>query len=182
MVSTISRWLAIGTAVWVGLWALTLGVVLYRVHSDAVRAELRDDWAAIRQRDGWAWLRVGVETVLSLGLFLRTCFHTIVYLMSGLGGRPDVSLGLTWTPIRDRPLWNDAAARVFTAVVVLWVAQRITLGWGWPPLVEQSLRVAYTCNAALLVGDPVVGVGYYLRETNMIQQLRIRIRGAQSNG
>lgn len=178
MVSAISRWLFLAAGAGAGLYLLTLGVVLYKCHSSAVRADLREDWQAIRDLDAFSWLRVGAETVLSLGLLVRACCHTLIYLTSGLAGRPAVSLSLRWSPLSGRPAWNEWTARLFTAVCGLWLAQSIHLGWGWPPLIEQTLRIAFTANAALLVGDPVVGAVQRLLDSAMIPNA-ITDRGEQ---
>jgi len=65
-------------------------------------------------------------------------------------------------------------ARVFTAVISLWFVQHMHLGWGWPPLIEQTLRIAFTANAAVLVGDPVVGAVQRLLDSDIIDTAHTR--------
>jgi len=179
MVSTISRWLFLATGIGIALWTGWLIAALWTVFEDAVRADLRDDWRAIRERDTVAWCRVGVETTLSLGLLVRACCHTLVYLTSGLDGRPDVSLSLQYSPLSERPGWNDWTARLFTAVCGLWLIQMMTLGWGWPPLIEQTLRIVFAANAALLIGDPIVGAVQRLSDSTMTTTTTDTDRGEQ---
>lgn len=177
MESVISRALFAFVGVGAVLYLLTLGVVCWMCHGSAIRADLHEDWQAIRARGLGGWAFVAVETVLSLGLFIRACLHTVVYLTSGLGGLPDVSLGLRWSPLSGRPVWNEWTARLFTAVCGLWLAQSIHLAWGWPPLVEQTLRIAFTANAAVLVGDPVVGAAQRMTDSTMIDTPTTTDRG-----
>jgi hypothetical protein len=169
MVSAISRALFAFVGVGTGLYLLTLGVVCWMCHGSAIRADLSEDWQAIRGRGLDGWVFVVIETVLSLGLLVRACCHTLVYLTSGLAGRPDVSLGLRWSPLSGRPVWNEWTARLFTAVCGLWFVQSIHLAWGWPPLIEQTLRIAFTANAAVLVGDPAVGAAQRLLDSTMFE-------------
>jgi hypothetical protein len=90
-----------------------------------------------------------------------------------------ITLRALWERSTGRPVWNEWTARLFTAVISLWIAQRITLRWGWSPLVEQTLRIVFTANAALLVGDPVVGVVQRLSNAEMIQITTDSDRGEQ---
>jgi hypothetical protein len=172
MMSTASRWLFISVGAGAVLWLAWLGAALWIVFGDEARADLREDWGAIRGRSAIGWVRVGVETVLSLGLLVRACLHTVVYLTSGLGGRPSVTLGLKWSPLSGRPRWNEWTARLFTAICGLWLIQSMHLGWGWPPLVEQALRIVFAANAAVLVSDPVVGAAQRLFRSDMSNTTR----------
>jgi hypothetical protein len=153
-ISLASRILFGFVAVGTGLFVATLGVVLAMTHSTTLRDALAEDWRAIRQRSGRDWAVVGVETLLSLGLAVRAAAHALAYLSSGLGGSPDVTLRLAWTPLTGRPAWQAVMARVLTALIGAWGVVMITPAWGWPPLVERALHVVLAANAVLL-GDPL---------------------------
>lgn len=124
--------------------------------------ELADDWNAWRSDQMARKTAVAIaETVLALGLIVRTVCHGTAFMVnrpSSLDDDPEISftLGLGPAVAIDMTLGEEVSIRAFTWTMGIFAYLfHPPLNWGFPAEVEVGLRLLFAANWLVLVGDPV---------------------------
>lgn len=132
-----------------------------------VQSELRADASTARGYGPLDVARVGVETLLALGLAVRCLLHVLAVFVASPDGDHEAEWDLRLDPITSpRPAWNRVLSRLFTGVMGLWAAQAYGAGYHSTidPWVLAAVQAYGAANAAVLVGDPGLEVVDWLAD------------------
>lgn len=126
---------------------------------DWLRDELEDDVVAIQMTTPVEAVRKAVETVLILGLGIRTGTHVLCYLIATAGREPDsVRVGFV-DAVGPRPTWHRVLSVIVTACIVGFVAQNYSfagLAAYHDPLTYHVIVGYMALNGAAAVHDVVL--------------------------
>lgn len=123
---------------------------------DWLRAELEADRQAAAEKSIGDWLITGVDTIVALGLFARTCIYACVYAVNYGEGEAPIAFSLADEPL-EAEWWgfvDKLQASLLGPIVVGFVIEAHQVG---------SMPAAWfaflALNAAVLVLDPLRVIG-----------------------